>query len=478
MDTSQLFVLLPLIVISSASVMAMAAIGIRRNHLLTVVVAAAGLGLTVGSTLVVAHAVPRQVTSLFIVDSYSLFFTALIAAAALAVLALSYRYLDLRDDQKEEFYVLLLLAAVGSTVLVSSTHFASFFIGLEILSISLYALLAYQRTSPIGAEAGVKYLVLAAVSSAFLLFGMALIYSQTGTLEFARIAVLGADTSRTVWLLGTAMLIVGIGFKLALVPFHMWTPDVYQGAPAPVTAFLATVSKGAVFPLMLRYFTQVDVYAYGSLVALLSVIAVVSMIVGNLLALFQRNVKRLLAYSSIAHLGYLMVAFLAGGALATTAVGYYLVVYFVATLGAFGVVTVASGANRDADLIDDYRNLGRLHPWLAGVFTAMLLSLAGIPLTAGFIGKFYLVSAGIGAAQWLLVGTLIVTSVIGLYYYLRIVVAMYVTPAAAESPVRDSRGLSFAGGLVLAVLTFLLIWFGVYPSPLVRLIESTVTQLL
>src|SRR5262249_20378764 len=204
-------------------------------------------------------------------------------------------------------------------------------------------------------------------------------------------------------LAGFAMLLVGVGYKLALVPFHMWTPDVYQGAPAPVTAFLATVSKGAMFALLLRYFTPIDVYAYRPLFLVFSLIAIASMLVGNLLALSQPNVKRLLAYSSIAHLGYLLVAFLASRAMAGTAVAFYLVAYFIASLGAFGIITVLSNGAREAESIDAYRGLFWQHPWLAGIFTAMLLSLAGIPITAGFVGKFYVVAAGVGTSLWLLV---------------------------------------------------------------------------
>ena len=194
-------------------------------------------------------------------------------------------------------------------------------------------------------------------------------------------------------LVGVGLIIVGFSFKLALVPFHLWTPDVYQGAPAPVTAFVATVSKGAMFALLVRYFSVVDLRSHHALVIVFTLLAIASMVVGNLLALLQHNVKRLLAYSSIAHLGYLLVAFLASSVLATTAVTFYLVAYFVTTLGAFGVVTVLSTGEREAESLDDYRGLVVRRPWLAALFTAMLLSLAGIPLTAGFVGKFYLTVA-------------------------------------------------------------------------------------
>jgi len=269
---------------------------------------------------------------------------------------------------------------------------------------------------------------------------------------------------------GMAMIIVGIGFKLAVVPFHMWTPDVYEGAPAPVTAFIATVSKGAVFALLLRYFTLVDVRLNGSLFLIFTVIAIASMFFGNLLALLQNNVKRILAYSSIAHFGYLLIAFLASKEYAFMAVSFYLSAYFVTTLGAFGIITVLSGSQREIDRIEDYLGMAFRRPWLSGVFIAMLLSLAGIPLTAGFIGKFYIAKAGIGSSLWLLVIMLVINSAIGLFYYLRVVVALFREPDGNEHSVAPLK-VSLADGITLAVLTILLLWIGVYPATLIELIQ-------
>jgi NADH-quinone oxidoreductase subunit N len=251
---------------------------------------------------------------------------------------------------------------------------------------------------------------------------------------------------------------------------------VYEGAPAPVAAFVASVSKGAVFAVLLRYFAEANAYDNGSVRLVLILIAVASMLAGNLLALLQENVKRLLAYSSIAHLGYLLVAFLAAGPRAAEAVTAYLVAYFVAILGAFGVIAVLSGSDRDAELLADYRGLFWRRPVLACTFTGMLLSLAGIPLTAGFVGKFYVLTAGVGSALWALVLVLVAGSAIGLFYYLRIVVVMFVTPLsekAAEGKAAQPRRVP-ASHLVLAVLVLLLLWFGVYPAPFVRLIEAAV----
>ncbi|MBI4785914.1 MAG: NADH-quinone oxidoreductase subunit N [Chloroflexi bacterium] len=472
MQDSNLLTLLPLIVLAAAIVILLLTLAFNRTHLVAAALTLGGLALAF-VTLFVPAAAP-QVTPLLVVDGYTRFFVGLLLAASFAVGVLSYNYLETRSGIPGEFYLLLLLATLGSAVLVASSHYASFFLGLELLSVSLYSLIAYLRPAARGIEAAIKYLILAAASSSFLLFGMALVYAQTGTMEFARLATAqppNANAENLVILTGTGMIIVGFGFKLALVPFHLWTPDVYEGAPAPVTAFIASVSKGAMFALLLRYFVPGELQEFQPLFLAFAAIALASMIVGNLLALVQSNVKRILAYSSIAHIGYLLVAFLASGALAVNAVAFYLVSYFVTTLGAFGVVTVLSSGERDADCVDDYRGLFSRRPGLAVAFTAMLLSLAGIPLTSGFVGKVYLVAAGVGSALWLLVAVLVVTSAIGLYYYLRIVVAMYSPAPEAATPIGVSS-LALGGSVALAALTLLLVWLGVYPAPLIELIQA------
>jgi NADH-quinone oxidoreductase subunit N len=300
-------------------------------------------------------------------------------------------------------------------------------------------------------------------------------------MDFARIAHLLAirsDLDLTLLLSGVVLIITGIGFKLALVPFHMWTPDVYQGAPAPVTAFVATVSKGGMFALLLRYFNQSGANHFTSVLLVFSIIAIASMLAGNLLALFQNNVKRILAYSSIAHMGYLLVALDVGGPMGTDAVVFYLVAYFVMTLGAFAVVTVLSEQHRDADQLEDYRGLFWRRPILALVFTAMLLSLAGIPLTAGFLGKFYIVAAGAAVGAWSLILILAITSTIGLFYYLRIVAALYQQPADGYQTSQPLPRRKPAATMALAALTVILVWLGVYPALLLKVIQTAIGSLL
>jgi NADH-quinone oxidoreductase subunit N len=481
--STDLVALLPIIAVTLTSIVVMLAVAFVRVHRLSAALTGAGLLVSFAMLPVAGTVAPVQVTPLLVIDGYALFYMGLVFAAALAVAGLSYAYFQGRGEQRAELYILLLTATLGAAVLVASSHFASFFLGLELVSVSLFALVAYARVHRPSLEAGIKYLVLSGVSSSLLLFGMALMYAEMGTLEFARMSALlgGTMVLRNAYLLiGLALVVAGLGFKLSLVPFHLWTPDVYQGAPAPVTAFLSTVSKGAVFALLLRYFAQAGGYAYTPLLLALAVIAMACMLLGNVLALLQDNVKRILAYSSIAHLGYLLVAFLAGSALAAESVSYYLAAYFVTTLGAFGVVAVASstGSGGEMEALADYRGLFWRRPWLAGVLTLMLLSLAGIPLTMGFIAKFYVFAAGVASALWVLVAFLVIGSAIGLFYYLRVIVALYATPSEASGSRGAPPATPWVGHLVLAGLTLLLICLGTFPEPVLEVIRSTAAQLI
>jgi NADH-quinone oxidoreductase subunit N len=368
---------------------------------------------------------------------------------------------------------LLLLAVLGACVLVISKHFASIFLGLEILSVALYGMIAYLRRRERSDEAGLKYLILAAFSSAFLLLGMALIYFTTGTMEFNQLSeyFLEASELPLVLLAGVGLMIVGIGFKLGIVPFHMWTPDVYEGAPAPVTAFIATVSKGGIIIVLVRFFNSINGFSYPQLVTIFTIISIASMFAGNFLALRQDNVKRVLAYSSIAHLGYLLVAFLSGNKFGVEAVSFYLVAYFITSVGAFGIVAVLSDEDRDAERMEDYKGLFWIRPWMAAAFTAMLLSLAGIPLTAGFIGKFYLLASGVDTQLWLLVVVLIVNSVIGLYYYIRIIALMFDSSASVAR--ERLHPTVYLGSLVtIFILSILLVWLGIFPQGVISVIRN------
>ena len=486
MTAADFTALSPLLALAATSVAVMLAAAFRRQHRLAAGLTLAGLAAS-GAALALAWPLaPRPIGALLIIDRFALFFIGLILAAAFAVAVFSYDYLERRSGgeptvRREEYYVLLVLATLGCGVLAASAHFVSFFLGLELLSVSLFALLAYLRMNRLSLEAGAKYLILAGASAAFLLFGMSLIYADTGEMELARIASVAAAGGARGYLTlaGAALVIVGIGFKLSLVPFHLWAPDVYEGAPAPIAAFVATASKGAVFAVLLRVFTGSNGPVPESLSTAFTVLAIASMFAGNWLALMQKNVKRMLAYSSIAHMGYLLVALLASGAMAVAAVAYYLAAYFVTTLGAFGVVSILSAGERDADAPGDYSGLAWRRPWMAGVFSAMLLSLAGIPLTAGFVGKFYVLAAGVRSDLWLLVIALVINSAIGLFYYLRTMAVLFRRPAEAApgpgetgpaTPAEES--LPWRSRTALLVLSVALVWLGVFPAPLIALIQT------
>ncbi len=472
MSSADFISLLPYVALTVGAVAVMLTVAVRRTHqpvyLLTCITFILALYF-----LIRYDAYPHTVGVLFVVDGFGIFNTALILVAALAVALMSYSYFELREERTGEYYILVILATLGACILVISKHFISLFLGLEILSVSLYGMIAYLRKRERSDEAGIKYLILAAFSSAFLLFGMALIYAATGTMEFR--ALSGNFTSYEqlplLVITGVGMMVVGAGFKLGVVPFHMWTPDVYEGAPAPVTAFIATVSKGGMVVLLVRFFLAIDGFSYPAMITIFTIISIASMFAGNILALQQRNVKRVLAYSSIAHLGYLLVAFIAADTLGVEAVGFYLMAYFATTLAAFGIVTVLSDKERDAEYMDDYRGLLWSRPALAAIFIGALLSLAGIPLTAGFIGKFYLIASGVGTNQWLLVIMLAANSVIGLFYYIRIVAVMF-EPSAAAGP----RAVGYVGSAAtLFILAALLVWFGVNPQGMIGLIRQFMT---
>ena len=471
MNAADTFALLPLLLLGATAIVVMLGIAVKRSHAVTAALTLTGLVASFLSVCAIAPLIPRQVSSLLLIDRYALFYLGVIIASAAAVAVLSYQYFAKPDGQREELYLLLVLATLGCGVLVTSVHFASFLLGLEVLSISLYGMVAYFTGRRQALEAGIKYLILASASAAFLLFGMALIYAATGTMAFSSVRSLSLGGSSLALLLpGIALSVTGIGFKLGVVPFHLWIPDVYEGAPAPVAAFVATTSKTAVVALLLRFLAAAPQQS-PAVFFLFSVIAVASMWGGNILALRQNNVKRILAYSSISHFGYILVAFLAGTTMAAGAVAFYLVAYTVTLLTAFGIVTVLSTSEGDAADLDDYRGLFWRRPVLASVFTAVLLSLAGIPATMGFVGKFYILASGANVSAWPLIIVLVLTSVIGLFYYLRIVVTLFsATPERQSSTQRLGLGSAFAiGGLAV-----LLVGFGVYPAPLLNLIRATI----
>ena len=470
---------IPLFILTSSAILIMFSISVKRNHKIIYVITA--LSLIADFIYVVQYNAKIKwiIEPLFVFDGFGIFNMGLILMTSLAVTMISYAYFEQREERKEEYYILLILATLGASTLVISKHFVSLFLGLEILSVSLYSMIAYLRKRERSDEAGLKYLIMAAFSSAFLLFGMALVYATTGSMEFTGIAnFLSKEAEMPLVLLtGFGLMIVGVGFKLSAVPFHMWAADVYEGAPAPVTAFIATVSKGGMIAFIVRFFITIDGYRYESLVVSFTVIAIASMFIGNFLALRQPNVKRILAYSSIAHIGYILVAFLAGGSMGVEAVSFYLVAYFITTVGAFGILATLSDRDRDAEQLEDYQGLLWRRPWTAAILSAMLLSLAGIPLTAGFVGKFYIVAAGVNTSKWLLVSMLALNSAIGLYYYIKIIAVMFERHEGEEEPADMLHpSVYIISGVTMGILVTLLLFVGIYPEWMMGVIRTFVNS--
>ncbi|MEX2575905.1 MAG: NADH-quinone oxidoreductase subunit N [Halofilum sp. (in: g-proteobacteria)] len=479
MTAADFIALSPWLVLMAAALVLLLVISFYRSHRLTVVLTVLGLVFALASIPYAAQEAPRMVTPLLSVDGFSLYFLALILLAALAVVLLAYGYTASREAPREEFYLLLLIATLGAAVLVGATHYASLLLGLETLSVALFALAAYYVFRDRPMEAGIKYLILAGVAVAFLLFGVALIYARTGSLELGALTEAAATGAVDVYLAtGIGLVIVGLAFKLSLVPFHLWTPDVYEGAPPPVAAFLATVSKGAAFAVVMRFLLATEAHAVPSLLAALTLIGLATMLAGNLLALLQDDLKRILAYSSIAHMGYLLVPLAGGGELGIETVGYYLAAYFVMNLAAFGVVTQleAEEGGEQHDLTR-YRRLLWRRPLLATVLAAALFALAGMPLTVGFIAKFYLFAAGVDGGLWLLLAALVIGSAIGLFYYLRVVLYLVATDSFYESVGRPRPGV-WAGHATLWLLLALLVVFGVYPAPLIGWVRGSALSMI
>jgi NADH-quinone oxidoreductase subunit N len=464
--------LTPFLIIAITPVVIMIVISILRNYRVVYGFSVVSLLIAFCSIFFILPSLPHAIEPLLIIDVYSMFFLGIIFISALLVTFLSYDYIKQLEGVREEYYIIIFTSTLGASLLAVANHFVIFFLGIETLSISLYILIAFQRTKSNSIEAGIKYLILASVSSAFLLFGMALIYTAFGSMQFSAIvaALVSHNQLSLLVISGFGMMMVGIGFKLALVPFHMWTPDVYQGAPAPVSAYIATVSKGAVMAILIRFFFIIRGFNNHYLFIAISAISILSMFVGNVLAIRQKNIKRLLGYSSIANIGYLIIILLTGSNKGIQASIFYLISYFITTLGAFGVITLLSTNEYEAEKIEDFKGLFWKRPWIAIVFTLSLLSLAGIPVTAGFIAKFYVILEGMKAGLIVLIISMIINSVIGLYYYLRIITMLFSTASDTRLP-----ELSFFGNITLALVGLGILILGVYPGWLIDIIVKYVS---
>jgi NADH-quinone oxidoreductase subunit N len=393
------------------------------------------------------------------VDSFSVFFHFLVAAVTLVVILSSFEYMQVQGIRAGEYYALILFGALGMSLMSSAVELVLIFIALEVSSISTYILAGFRRSSAISSESSVKYFLLGSFATAFFLYGVALMFGATGSTSIAVIGdALRAGQIPLLAYVGVAFMFVGMGFKVAAAPFHVWTPDVYEGAPAPVVGFMSTAPKAAVFAVLLRIMFEAD--APGRL-WLIWVAAALSMTIGNLGALVQDNVKRLLAYSSIAHAGYLLIAYAALPNNGIPAAMFYAASYAAMNVGAFAVISHIGGEGERYVTLEDYEGLGRRNPLLAAILTIFLLSLIGIPITGGFFAKFYVFSA---ALQANLVGLVIIgvlNSAVASYYYLRLIVVMYMREAREDVPVAP---IPVGLGAALAISLGATLYLGVLPG--------------
>ncbi len=492
--TPTLLPLMPMLIVAITALVVMIGISLKRSHFLTALLSVIGLNIALIYTLLqlfgyAPHA--DKVGVMFMMDGFALVNMAVVLISALACMALAYRYFDSFKDNKEELYLLMLISTMGAMSMVSAQHFASFFMGLELLSVPMYGMISYTFIKQKSLEAGIKYLILSATASASLLMGMAFIYASTGTLEFAKLGqeVL-ADKITPLLVVGAVMMVAATAFKLSLAPFHAWAGDVYEGAPAPITNFLASVGKVAVMAVIVRFFVLSATPILPSVDMVLATLVVLSILVGNLLALYQNNLKRMLAFSSIAHMGYALIALLGGGAGADTTVTMYMGIYALTSIGAFGVIVLMTGAygeedrntmsaklEDEADDMTVYQGLFWRRPVLTAVMTLMLLSMAGIPLTAGFITKMQVLFTSVFGGRFWLAGMLIVGSAIGLYYYLKVLLMMYKRPTTHIAfDVTDDWRFK-ANGLMVLLVTAIILGLGILPNGLFYLASlATIAQ--
>jgi NADH-quinone oxidoreductase subunit N len=447
----------------------------RRAGRQLAVAAVAALAVTVLLVLLLARpdGGPRSILGgMLVIDQMAVFFKVLLAAVSAITLLMAVGYLERAGYGGGEFVSLILCATLGMYVMVSGANLASLYVGLELMALSVYVLVGYFKLETRSNEGAIKYFVLGALSSAVLLYGISLVYGATGTLDLAtiRAQLTTLPESNPTLLLGIILVGFGMLFKVAAVPFHVWTPDAYEGAPTPVTAFMSVGPKAAAFAMFLRLFVTAFAPEVDYWRIILWLAAAATMIYGNVAALTQDNVKRMLAYSSIAHAGYALMGLVAATAMGTWAVLMYMLVYAFMNLGAFGFVILLESRGYAGETISDYAGLARNHPGAAAVMLWFMLALAGIPPTAGFMGKLYLFAATVGAGYVGLTVIAVIMSAVSLYYYFRIVVQMYLRDGAEAEPA-EMHPDRWAEAMI-AVCAVVTLVVGVYPTPLVGWLKA------
>jgi len=453
---------------------------LTKNRAFLAVVAFIGAAAGTASSLLGVRYAGMGFFGLIQSDTFSLFFHVLVGAVAVLVILVAEPYLSRDKLQGAEFYALILFATAGMGVLASAQELLTAFIGLEMSSIASYVLAGYRRDTLKSSESSLKYFLLGSFATAFFLYGIALVYGASETTLLTGMGHV-ADSQLSLLKLGLALILIGLGFKVAIAPFQIWTPDVYEGAPTPVTALFAAGPKAAAFALLLRIFATVPAATQYWFWAFW-ILAVLTMFAGNLGALVQNNVKRLLAYSSIAHAGYILVAFAAvtgmtsgesgnaGGVPAYAAVLFYLLSYALVKVGAFTIVSQLGGKDEKYVTLEDYAGLSQRHPVAAAALSLFLLSLLGLPVTAGFFGKFYVFKAAVNSNLIWLAVLMAVNSIIGAYYYLKVIVAMYMREPSEDSAATAPISFPATVNIVLAVSAIGTVYFGLFPNQVLRLL--------
>lgn len=442
---------------------------------LTGIVLASIIVLTQGGAFGENTALPiYSFSNLWVVDNFSRFFKLIILIGTGLTVLISIKYLKDEGIDHGEYYSLILFTTIGMMIMAGGSDLITIFLGIELMSISLYVLTGYTRKRLLSNESSLKYFLLGSFATCFLLYGISLLYGATGTTNLKGISgfISDANFGSPVLIIGMVLLLIGFGFKVASVPFHMWTPDVYEGAPAPITAFMSASPKAAAFAAFLRVFIEALPSLQGVWVDIIWVLAAMTMTAGNVIALVQDNVKRMLAYSSIAHAGYILVAFISTDKSGIASILYYMLAYTFMNIGAFAIVIIIGGKGEEKVHVKDYTGLGYRYPLTAAAMTLFLLSLTGIPPTAGFMGKLYLFSAAIKSGYVGLVTIAVLNSVISLYYYLKIIVAMYLKEPELDVA-HDSLVFSPAMviALIIAVCGVLLV--GIFPSPYIAMAQQS-----
>lgn len=397
-------------------------------------------------------------SNMLLFDNYAAAFSVLLILTTLLIFGLSRNYFEKISENVAEYYAMLLFALAGGIVMVSFHNMAMLFIGIEILSVSLYVLAGIRKRDPASNEASLKYFLMGSFATGFLLFGIALIYGAAGSFDLAEIAGSGAMESG-LFRSGVLLMLVGLSFKVSAAPFHFWTPDVYEGSPSLVTTFMATVVKTAGFAAFLRLFSIAfaDSAAFWSVTV--AALAILTLFTGNITAVYQQNFKRLLAWSSVSHAGYLLLAILAAGLAASSAVFIYTVAYSLASVAAFGIMILVK-KERGSDDLESFNGLARTNPLLAFTLTLAVCSLAGIPLTAGFFGKFYVFKVALEQGYTWLVIIAVINAMIGIYYYFKVVIAMYMKESAAPTVIPVQAGYRW----VLSLAAVLILLLGIFPG--------------